>query len=76
MAAAVRRVSALCRLRAGSAPPRRAWARRPNSTLAPAAGGRDPLFNPTPEHAHLREVVAEFARTEVDKQAAEHDAKG
>lgn len=34
------------------------------------------LFNPTPEHQMLRDVVAEFAAKEVDPQAAEHDAKG
>ena len=34
------------------------------------------LFNPTEEHAMLRQTVAEFARREVEPQAAEHDAKG
>ena len=34
------------------------------------------LFNPTEEHALLRKTVAEFARREVDPQAAEHDALG
>lgn len=29
----------------------------------------DDLFDPTPEHAMLREMVAGFARTEVDRQA-------
>ena len=37
---------------------------------------QDALFDPTPEHRMLREMVAEFARREVDPQAAEHDAKG
>lgn len=31
------------------------------------------LFNPTPEHAMLREMVRAFARDELDPQAAEHD---
>lgn len=31
------------------------------------------LFNPTPEHASLREMVRSFAEREVDPQAAEHD---
>jgi isovaleryl-CoA dehydrogenase len=34
------------------------------------------LFNPTEEHALLRQTVAELARREVAPQAAEHDAKG
>lgn len=34
------------------------------------------LFNPTEEHALLRKTVAEFARREVDPQAAEFDDKG
>lgn len=34
------------------------------------------LFNPTEEHALLRQTVAELARREVEPQAAEHDAKG
>lgn len=34
------------------------------------------LFNPTPEHAHLREMVADFSRTHIDPQAAEYDLKG
>lgn len=36
----------------------------------------DALFNPTEEHAMLREMVANFAKREVDPQAAEHDVKG
>ncbi|WP_053234518.1 acyl-CoA dehydrogenase family protein [Sandaracinus amylolyticus] len=36
----------------------------------------DLLFNPTDEHRMLRQTVAEFARREVDPQAAEHDASG
>ncbi|MBX3250426.1 MAG: acyl-CoA dehydrogenase family protein [Myxococcales bacterium] len=31
------------------------------------------LFNPTPEHAQLREMVRRFAETEVEPQALEHD---
>lgn len=31
------------------------------------------LFTPTPEHAMLRDMVAAFARTEVDPQADRHD---
>ena len=34
------------------------------------------LFNPTEEHALLRQTVAEFARREVEPQAAAHDEKG
>jgi isovaleryl-CoA dehydrogenase len=36
----------------------------------------DDLFNPTDEHRLLRATVADFARTEVDPQAAEFDARG
>ncbi len=36
----------------------------------------DRLFEPTEEHRLLREMVAEFARREVDPQAAEHDLRG
>ncbi len=36
----------------------------------------DELFNPTDEHRMLREMVAEFARREVEPQAAEFDEKG
>ena len=36
----------------------------------------DDLFNPSDEHRMLRRMVAEFARREVDPQAAEFDAKG
>jgi len=39
-------------------------------------GGYDRLFNPTDEHRMLRETVAEFARREVEPQAAEFDEKG
>jgi len=31
------------------------------------------LFNPTPEHAQLREMVRRFAESEVEPQAHEHD---
>jgi isovaleryl-CoA dehydrogenase len=41
-----------------------------------ALPGSDALFNPTDEHRLLRQTVAEFARREVDPQAAEYDAKG
>lgn len=34
------------------------------------------LFDPTEEHRMLRDLVSEFARNEVDPQAAEYDAKG
>ncbi len=34
------------------------------------------LFNPTEEHRMLRQMVADFARREVDPQAAEFDARG
>ena len=34
------------------------------------------LFDPTDEHRMLRATVTEFARTEVEPQAAEHDARG
>ncbi|MEZ4382080.1 MAG: acyl-CoA dehydrogenase family protein [Nannocystaceae bacterium] len=36
----------------------------------------DLLFNPSEEHKLLRQMVADFARREVEPQAAEHDAKG
>ncbi|HEY0132462.1 MAG TPA: acyl-CoA dehydrogenase family protein [Nannocystis sp.] len=36
----------------------------------------DDLFNPSDEHRMLRRMVAEFARREVDPQAAEFDARG
>ncbi|MEX1362725.1 MAG: acyl-CoA dehydrogenase family protein [Nannocystaceae bacterium] len=36
----------------------------------------DWLFNPSDEHAMLRQTVAEFARREVEPQAAEFDEKG
>ncbi|MBN8613504.1 MAG: acyl-CoA dehydrogenase family protein [Deltaproteobacteria bacterium] len=36
----------------------------------------DVLFNPTEEHRFLRQSIADFAKKEVDAQAAEHDAKG
>jgi len=38
--------------------------------------GSRALFHPTPEHALLRQVVAEFARREVEPQAAASDEKG
>jgi isovaleryl-CoA dehydrogenase len=38
--------------------------------------GSRALFAPTPEHELLRQVVAEFARREVDPRAAESDRKG
>lgn len=36
----------------------------------------DELFNPSEEHRTLRQTVAEFARREVEPQAAEHDQSG
>jgi isovaleryl-CoA dehydrogenase len=36
----------------------------------------DELFNPTEEHRHLREMVAEFTRNEVEPQAAKQDELG
>jgi len=36
----------------------------------------DDLFNPSDEHRMLRRMVADFARREVEPQAAEFDAKG
>jgi isovaleryl-CoA dehydrogenase len=36
----------------------------------------DALFDPTDEHRLLRQTITEFARREVDPQAAEYDAKG
>jgi isovaleryl-CoA dehydrogenase len=36
----------------------------------------DVLFDPTDEHKMLRQTVADFARNEVDPQAAAHDEKG
>lgn len=37
---------------------------------------RDGLFDPTEEHATLREMVAEFTQQEVEPQAAKHDELG
>lgn len=34
------------------------------------------LFNPTPEHAMLRETVRRFTQTEIEDQAEEHDRSG
>jgi isovaleryl-CoA dehydrogenase len=36
----------------------------------------DSLFNPTEEHRMLRDMVADFTRTEVEPQAAKHDELG
>lgn len=36
----------------------------------------DDLFNPTDEHRMLRQTVADFARKEVDPQAATYDERG
>src|SRR5437016_2579448 len=36
----------------------------------------DALFDPTDEHRQLRALVAQFARDEVDPQAAEYDGRG
>ncbi len=36
----------------------------------------DMLLTPTEEHRMLREMVAEFTRSEVEPQAAKHDAEG
>jgi isovaleryl-CoA dehydrogenase len=36
----------------------------------------DLLFNPSETHRMLRQMVADFAASEVDPQAAEHDARG
>jgi isovaleryl-CoA dehydrogenase len=36
----------------------------------------DALFNPTEEHSLLRQSIAEFAKKEVDPQAAKHDHEG
>jgi isovaleryl-CoA dehydrogenase len=48
--------------------------------VSSGAGARDQiealLFNPTPEHAMLRETVRRFAEREVEPQAEEHDANG
>lgn len=46
--------------------------------MAPMSAGAasDALFNPTEEHGLLREMVAKFAKAEVEPQAAEFDAKG
>jgi hypothetical protein len=37
---------------------------------------RDPLFDPTPEHAELRAMIKSFAANEVEPQAKEFDIKG
>ena len=36
----------------------------------------DELFNPSEEHRTLRQTVAEFARRELEPQAAAHDQSG
>ncbi len=36
----------------------------------------DVLFNPTEEHRFLRQSIADFAKKEVDPQAAKHDREG
>jgi len=41
-----------------------------------ALAASDALFDPTEEHRQLRALVAQFARDEVDPQAAEYDARG
>jgi isovaleryl-CoA dehydrogenase len=41
-----------------------------------ALSASDALFDPTDEHRQLRALVAQFARDEVEPQAAEHDALG
>ncbi len=38
--------------------------------------GREDFFNPSDEHRMLRQMVADFARREVDPQAAAHDQSG
>src|SRR5437899_2673129 len=41
-----------------------------------ALSASDALFDPTDEHRQLRALVAQFARDEVEPQAAEYDARG
>lgn len=46
------------------------------TTPASDAPGSNALFNPTEEHRMLRKTIAEFAKKEVEPQAAKHDALG
>eukprot|EP01098_Paradermamoeba_levis_P004638 TRINITY_DN1977_c0_g2_i2.p1 TRINITY_DN1977_c0_g2~~TRINITY_DN1977_c0_g2_i2.p1 ORF type:complete len:423 (+),score=138.73 TRINITY_DN1977_c0_g2_i2:168-1271(+) len=50
--------------------------RQISANIKTSADLSDQLFNPTPEHRQLRELVANFAKTKVDPQAAEHDREG
>lgn len=69
----------LARFRSAAAalrrPPRRLVPRARLSAAA-AAAARDPLLDPTEEHAQLREMVSQFAVNEVEPQAAEFDRRG
>jgi isovaleryl-CoA dehydrogenase len=47
-----------------------------SAAAAAAPPSRDFLFNPTEEHAALRQMVAEFAANEVEPQAEEYDKRG
>ncbi|MCA9638087.1 MAG: acyl-CoA dehydrogenase family protein, partial [Myxococcales bacterium] len=44
--------------------------------MTSARPSSDLLFNPSEDHRMLRQMVADFARREVEPQAAEHDEKG
>ncbi|KAG5500975.1 hypothetical protein GH5_04564 [Leishmania sp. Ghana 2012 LV757] len=61
--------SSLCR---GSAT--RRWT--PAATLTLISRAFTDLYNPTPEHAALRETVAKFSREVVDRHAREDDING
>jgi isovaleryl-CoA dehydrogenase len=47
-----------------------------DSGYLPARMSSDELFNPSDEHRMLRNTVADFARREVEPQAARHDELG
>lgn len=49
---------------------------QPISPIAVQPDGRDPIFDPTPEHFELRKMVRDFAKEQVDPQAREYDEKG
>jgi isovaleryl-CoA dehydrogenase len=62
--------------RSGAAPVDRGDQVMVSGAMSTASQGSDALFNPTEEHRLLRDMVAEFARREVDPQAAASDVKG
>lgn len=66
----------LCRATAASGPKPRGFASMPATMSSDddvAEGQRFDIFNPTPEHAQLREMVRAFAENEVSPQALAHN---